>query len=321
MLGYEIALQLLNEGKKVRILDLVTANDDRFEEYIGDIRNPEDVKKACKGVDIVFQTAAAVWNPRTPEHVYEEVNIKGNRLVIDTCKELGIGKLVFTSSMDVVVDGRKPIIEGDESLPYLAKEPRDPYSRTKIIAEKMVLQANGGKLLTCSIRPAGIYGPRDKYHLPNIIKAAQNKTNFRLGNGLAKFSHVYSGNAAYAHILAAKHLVFGSPVAGNFYFITDHHPATNLFDFMEPFLEGLGLNPPKKSISYPIAYFLGMLNENLNPHSNFNRFSVIQTCVDHTFVHHKAAADFGYSPIVSKEEAFARTLNWFRNHSDLPSQQ
>ncbi|MCE5329166.1 NAD-dependent epimerase/dehydratase family protein [bacterium] len=315
MLGYEIALQLFNEGKEVRILDLVSANDSRFEEHIGDIRNPEDVKKACKDVDIVFQTAAAVWNPRTPEHVYEEVNVKGNQLVIDTCKELGIGKLVFTSSMDVVVDGRKPIVDGDESLPYPANEPKDPYSRTKIIAEKMVLQANDNTLLTCSIRPAGIYGPRDKYHLPNLIKAAQNKSNFRLGNGLAKFSHVYSENAAYAHILAAKHLAYGSPVAGNFYFITDHHPAANLFDFMEPFLIGLGLNPPKKSIPYPVAYFLSMINEKFNPYSNFNRFSVIQTCVDHTFVHYKATADFGYKPIVSKEEAFKRTLEWFKNYS------
>lgn len=317
MLGYEIALQLLNEGKEVRILDLVSANDSRFEEYIGDIRNPEDVRKACKDIDIVFQTAAAVWNPKTPEHVYDEVNVKGNKLIIDTCKESGIGKLVFTSSMDVVVDGRKPIVDGDESLPYPAKEPKDPYSRTKIIAEKMVLQANDDRLLTCSIRPAGIYGPRDKYHLPNIIKAAMEKSNFRLGNGLAKFSHVYSENAAYSHILAAKHLVCGSPVAGNFYFITDHQPATNLFDFMEPFLEGLGLNPPKKSIPYPVAYFLSMINEKFNPYSNFNRFAVIQTCVDHTFVHHKATADFGYKPIVSKEEAFKRTLEWFKNHSGL----
>src|SRR5680860_477384 len=71
MLGYEIALQLLNEGKDVKIFDLLSANDSRFEEFIGDIRKPEDVRKACSGADIVFQTAAAVWTPDTPKQLYE----------------------------------------------------------------------------------------------------------------------------------------------------------------------------------------------------------------------------------------------------------
>jgi len=314
MLGYEIADQLFKEGKDVRILDLDPANDSRFEEFIGDIRRPEDVKKACRDIDIVFQTAAAVWSPNAPKQLYDEINIDGNQLVIAACLEFGIKKLVYTSTMDVVVEGRKPVVDGDESLPYPKKEPKDNYSRTKIIAEQMVLKANSSRLLTCALRPVGMYGPRDKYHLPNIIDAARSKSNIKLGNGTARFSHVYSENAAYAHVLAAKHLVTGSALAGNTYFITDKPPDLNLFDFMVPFLKELGLNPPKKSIPYPIAYALGWINELILPKSNFNRFAVIQTCVDHTFVHDKAAKDFGYEPIVSKEEAFKRTISWFKKN-------
>ena len=315
MLGFEIACQLLDKCEEVRILDLQPVYDDRFTGIVGDIRNKEDVNKACLDVDVVFQTAAAVWNPATPDIVYDEVNIMGNRNVIDSCLEYGVKKLVFTSSMDVVVDGKKPIVYGDESLPYPEKMPKDNYSRTKIISEKFMLEANSEKLSTCALRPAGIYGPRDKYHLPNIIKAAQNKPAVKVGNGSAKFSHVYSENAAHAHILAAKNLYPGSCVAGNVYFITDHQPAENLFDFMAPFLTELGLEPIKKSIPYPVAYVLSRINEKINPRSNFNSFSIIQTCVDHAFVHDKAARDFGYQPIVSKEEAFKRTVAWFReNH-------
>ena len=315
MLGYEIADQLFNEGKDVRILDLVSANDVRFEEFIGDIRNPEDVKRACNGVDIVFQTAAAVWNPQTPRQLYEEININGNLIVVDVCISSGINKLVYTSTMDVVVEGKKPIVNGNESLPYPLKMPKDDYSRTKIIAEQLILKANSQKLLTCALRPVGMYGPRDKYHLTNIIKAAQSRSNIKLGNGSARFSHVYSENAAYAHILAAKHLDSNSALAGNAYFITDSPPDLNLFDFMEPFLKELGLNPPKKSIPYPAAYILGWINEIIYPKSNFNRFAVIQTCVDHTFIHDKAANDFGYEPLIPKEEAFKKTVEWFKaNH-------
>jgi sterol-4alpha-carboxylate 3-dehydrogenase (decarboxylating) len=316
MLGYEIAVQLAKKGKKVKILDLQSANDPRFEEILGDIRNIEDVNRACSRVDIVFQTAAEVWNPGRPSIFYEEVNIMGNRNVIDACIKMGVGRLVYSSTLDVVVDGRKPIVDGDESLPYPKKEPKDPYCRTKIKAEKLILESNNRNLLTCALRPVGMYGPRDKYHIANIIKAASEGSDFRLGNGRARFSHVYSENAAHAHILAAKHLYDGSPVAGNYYFIADHYPAQNLFDFMEPFLKGLGLDPPKKTIPYPVAYILGWLNEKINPDSNFNRFAVIQTCIDHTFVHKKAFRDFGYEPIVSKEEAFRRTLEWFKDNME-----
>ena len=315
MLGYEIVKLLLKEGKKVRILDIVPVHNEKIDEHIGDIRNKKDLEKACEDIEIVFQTAAAVWNPGVPKKIFDEINIDGNKNVIDTCIKYGIKKLVYTSTMDVVVDGRKPIVDGDETLAYPSKMPKDPYCRTKIIAEKLVLQSNNEALLTCALRPVGMYGPRDKYHLANIIIAAKSRANIKLGNGSARFSHVYSENAAYAHVLAAKNLYPGSLVAGSAYFISDHYPAKNLFTFMEPFLEGLGLEPPKKSIPYVIAYILASINQKINPDSNFNTFSVIQTCIDHTFVYDKATRDFGYIPIISKQEAFGKTLNWFKENS------
>ena len=311
LLGYEIANQLYNLGKQVRILDTATFTDSRFEILSGDIRNEDDAEKACTGIEAVFQTAAAVWNPGTPPHIFDEVNIHGNINVINSCRNCGIKKLVYTSTMDVVVDGKKPIVDGDETLPYPGKIPPDPYCRTKIIAEKMMLEANSGNLATCALRPVGMYGPRDKYHIANIIKEVLSGTNFKLGNGTAKFSHVYSENAAHAHVLAAGKLYPGSPVSGNFYFITDDYPAENLFDFMAPFLEGLGLRPPVKSIPYRLAYILAFINEKIYPKSNFNRFAVIQTCVDHTFKSARAEQDLGYKPLVPRQEAFEKTLKWF----------
>ena len=218
--------------------------------------------------------------------------------------------------MDVVFDGRKPIVYADESLPYPKKASKNPYCRTKRIAEEMVIEANRPDFLTCSLRPVGLYGPRDKYHIPNIINLAKSGFNVRLGDGSACFSHVYSENAAYAHILAAKHLKPEALVAGQCYVITDHQPASNFFDFMRPFLEGLNLPLPKRSIPYWLAYIFGSFAETFTPKSNFNRFSVIQTCVDHTFLHDKATRDFGYEPIVSKEEAYRRTLNWLQKREE-----
>ena len=314
LLGFEIAKQLHQHGANVRILDLVAPPSSSYEHIIGDIRHRDTVLKACRGIETVFQTAAAVWDPKNSPQLYDTVNVEGNAQIIDVCRKLGISRLVYTSTLDVVVEGKKPISNGDESLAYPQKMPADHYSRTKILAEKMVLEANGSKLKTCSLRPVGMYGPRDKYHLKNILDAVCNGGNFKLGDGSAKFSHVYSENAAHAHILAAQRLVAGSPVCGNFYFITDDCPSQNLFAFMAPFIAGLGLEPPKKSIPYPLAYMLAFINEKMNPGSTFNRFAVVQTCVDHTFVSSRAEKDLGYAPIVSKEEAFKRTLAWFAKH-------
>ncbi|HVO40411.1 MAG TPA: NAD-dependent epimerase/dehydratase family protein [Spirochaetia bacterium] len=315
MLGYEVVRQLIDGGREVRVLDLERLDDPRCDVVVGDIRDPAVVRQACRGMDAVIQTAAAVWDVRTPRAVYEKVNVGGNRIVIEACRAAGVQRLVYTSSMDVVVDGRKPIVDGDESLPYPSRLPRDAYSRSKIVAEKMILEANGPGLATCVLRPVGMYGPRDRYHLGNIIGMARRGVSLRLGDGSARFSHAYSENVAHAHVLAAERLFPGSPVAGQCYFICDHYPAENLFDFMEPFLRELGLPVPRRSIPYRLAYALAAVAVVFAPRSNFNRFAVVQTCVDHTFVDARAARDLDYRPIVSREEAFRRSVEWLTRDS------
>ena len=312
MLGRAIVSQLLEQERSARIIDINPVKDDRAEIILGDIRNVAAVEKACAGVDTVFHTAAAVWDPNLPPTAYEETNVSGTKLVIDTCIRLGGPRLVYTSSMDVVMDGKHGQYLADESLPYPTEWKRmNRYAYSKMVAEQAVIKANGPKLSTCVLRLVGMYGPGDKYHLPNIVKNAQSGINIRLGNRKAKFSHVFSGNAAHAHILAAEQLAPDSPVAGQIYFITDHQ-ARNFFDFMNPFLEKLDIPVPRVSIPYGLANVLGWLVEKFNTNSNFNRFTVNCVGVDHTFVHDKATRDFGYQPIFTSEEAFDITLEWLK---------
>jgi nucleoside-diphosphate-sugar epimerase len=312
MLGFEIVRQLAAAGEQVRVLDLepLPAEVPGAESLIGDIRDPAAVHRACDGVQTVFQAAAAVWNPRTPRKTYDEVNVRGNRIVLDECLRRGTARLVYTSTLDVVVDGRKPVVEGNESLPYPPRMPRDAYSRTKIISERMVVEANSASLATCVLRPVGMYGPRDRYHVGNIVAMAKKGMSLRLGDGSARFSHAYSENVAHAHVCAAARLAPGSTVAGKCYFVGDHKPDSNLFDFMEPYLQALGLPVPRRSIPYRLALAMAAVTEIVSPRSTFNTFAVIQTCVDHTFSYARAEHDLGYRPIVSPEEAFRRTLEW-----------
>lgn len=312
MLGRAIVSQLLEVGRSVRIIDIEPARDDRAEIIVGDIRDAAAVRRACTGVDTVFHTAAAVWDPKLPPGIYEETNVTGTQIIIDTCLRLGVPRLVYSSSLDVVLDGKHGHCLADESAPYPADVRKmNRYACSKMMGELAVIKANGPALSTCSMRIVGMYGPGDKYHLPNVIKVVKSGLNIHLGDGKAQFSHVFSGNAAHAHIMAAEHLETGSPVAGQIYFVTDHDTG-NFFEFMDPFLEQLGIHKPRVSIPYGPANALAWVVERFSKTSNFNRFSVYSTCVDSTFVHDKATRDFGYQPRFSAEEAFNITLEWLK---------
>src|SRR5271168_4973162 len=79
-------------------------------------------------------------------------------------------------------------------------------------AEAAVLAANRSpafpKLLTCAIRPAGIFGEGDTQALPSMAEIAlTSKTNFQLGTNENLFDFTYVGNIAHAHLLAAHALL------------------------------------------------------------------------------------------------------------------
>jgi nucleoside-diphosphate-sugar epimerase len=317
LLGRAIVSQLLEQGKTVRILDIEPIIDDRVEIMVGDIRDAAAVSRACQGVDTVFHTAAAVWDPNLAPEIYQETNVVATKLIIDTCIRMGVPRLVYTSSLDVIMDGKHGHHLADESLPYPANwKKMNHYAYSKMMGEQAVIRANGPTFSTCSLRLVGLYGPGDKYHLPNVIKNAKSGMNIRLGNGKAQFSHIFSGNAAHAHILAAECLTPDSSVAGQIYFITDFQ-AVNFFDFMIPFLDQLGIPVPRISIPYRLANVLAWFVEKFSTRSNFNRFAVYNVCVDHTFVHDKATNDFGYQPVFTPDEAFSITLEWLKTQKFL----
>src|SRR6056297_18071 len=139
MLGNSIVEQLLDKGYSVRIFDIKEVNNLPVETIIGDIRNFAQVTEACEGVNIIFHTAAQVWDPSVKDAVYEEINIEGTKNMIKAAMQNNVEKLIFTSTFDVgMKEPLEPIINGDESLPYPDPLPENPYARTKIVSEKEV---------------------------------------------------------------------------------------------------------------------------------------------------------------------------------------
>lgn len=116
------------------------------------------------GATVVIHTASPIHG--LGQAIYEKVNITGTRTVIATCIQNGIKKLVFTSSAGVVFSGTEEVVDVDERLDFPAI-PMDAYNETKARAEALVLGANGRDgLMTCALRPAGIFGSVRASRLP-----------------------------------------------------------------------------------------------------------------------------------------------------------
>jgi nucleoside-diphosphate-sugar epimerase len=344
-LGHALLAELLKDDhpaglrpRRVRTLDLRESDFSghaRVESMVGDVRSLSAVQRACRGADLVFHCAAAVDWGRLPEAIVHDVNVGGTLNVIRACSEQGVRGLVYTSTMDVVYDGR-PLCNADETLPC-PETLTLAYARTKALAEQAVIQANGSlrkgagvrglePLWTCSIRPCGMFGERDPYHVGSLLAMARKgRMLFRVGSGRARFQHVYVGNVAHAHLLAARSLLGpGREAAGEVFLITDF-PAKNFFDYLEPILKGIGhdMPPRSRSIPYPVMSGLAAALECLAwvccPVYGFtpviNRTSVAMVCKEFTFCGDKACRTLGYSPLYSEEEAMARTIAWFRKNT------
>ncbi len=306
-LGERIVEQLLARGDRVRTL--ARGRYPRLEGLDvdclrGDVRDAEAVRRACKGVDVVFHAAsvAGIWGPW--EH-YCGINVQGTANVIDACRSSGVTRLVYTSSPSVTFDG-KPQQGVDESAPYPDRW-LCHYARTKALAEQMVLKANGGSLSTCALRPHLIWGPRDPHLVPRLIARAKAGRLRRVGDGSNVIDMVYVDNAASAHLLAADVLGPNSPAAGRAYFVTQGE-AVNCWQWIDEILALAGLPRVRKSISLRAAWRAGAILEvayrllRIPGEPPMTRFLAAQLGTSHYFDIRRARADLGYEPVISTAE-------------------
>lgn len=323
-LGRRILALAARTWTELRCVDLVPFPQtdplaSRVRSYVADLTKPGSLDEALVGADAVVHAAAVVDVRPRPDPAMHAVNVEGTRQVLAACQRAGVQRLVVTSTMDVAYDGT-PRRQADETTPYPQK-PANHYIRSKVQAERLVVAANGPDLATCLLRPTGIYGPHDRHRLGALVPMVRRGTlSVRFGDGTATFDHVYVDNVAHAHLLALDRLAPGSPIAGEAYFIGDHGYA-DFFTFLEPFFEAVGAPLPRRSLPRGVALvlaalatgahkLLGWLVPSLNP--ELSRYTVDALTQDFHFSWQKAARDLGYAPIVSRQEAFDRTVAWAR---------
>ena len=278
--------------------------------FQGDIRDFDFLLKVFSNVDTVFHTAAfpGIWGRKEDFHT---INVDGTRNVIKACLLAGVKKLVFTSSPSVIYGGSS--LEGvDETVPYPDRYMCE-YSRSKAIAEMLVIDANGEDLATVSIRPHLIWGPGDPHLVPRILAKSDSGRLIRVGRGDNKVDIIYIDNAVSAHLKAWDALEIGNRLAGKVYFVSDGEPV-KLWDWIDNLLIKTGRPPVSRSISYRTAVKLGHFFEGLynfcgiKVEPPITRFMASQLATSHYFNITRARNDFGYEPVISPDEGLSRLI-------------
>jgi NAD dependent epimerase/dehydratase len=181
-IGSHLTEELVNQGHKVRAfayynsfnswgwLDTLSKDImDQVEVFTGDIRDPNGVKEAMKGVGEVYHLAALIAIPfsyHSPD-TYVDTNIKGTLNVLQAARELETSRLLITSTSEVY--GTAQYVPIDEKHPF---QGQSPYSATKIGADRLAESFYRSFDMPITIvRPFNTYGPRQSARavIPTII--------------------------------------------------------------------------------------------------------------------------------------------------------
>lgn len=310
-LGGAIARRLVARGDDVRSFSRGVYPElakQGIEHARGELADPEAVFAAVRGRDAVVHVAAkpGIWGPLDD---FYATNVLGTENVLSACRRAGVGRLVYTSSPSVVFSGGD--MEGvDERVPYPSHYEAH-YPRTKAMAERAVLAANGPNLATVALRPHLVWGPGDNHLLPRLFARARAGQLRRIGRRNPKVDSVYVDNAAAAHLLALDRLTPDSPSAGRAYFITNGEPM-GVWDLIDSLLEAAGLPKITRSVPAWFAVGIGGVLElvhgglGLKAEPRMTRFVARELSTAHWFDISAARRDLGYEPEVSIAEGLKR---------------
>ncbi|HUU44305.1 MAG TPA: SDR family NAD(P)-dependent oxidoreductase [Acidobacteriota bacterium] len=168
----------------------------------GDLKDPEAVRRAVAGCEIVFHLAALIGIPFSYENPtdYVQTNVVGTMHVLNACRDAGVARVIVTSTSEVYGTAR--------FAPITLAHPRQgqsPYSASKIAADALAESyARAFELPVVILRPFNTYGPRQSPRavIPTIIRQALAGDTVRLGSAHPTRDFLYVGDTVAGFIAA-----------------------------------------------------------------------------------------------------------------------
>jgi UDP-glucose 4-epimerase len=298
-IGANLAHALVARGDPVRILDDFSTGraenlrgiEDRIEIVRGDIRDPEIVAQAVRGIEVILHQAALNSNPRSIQEPgpTNAVNVGGTLLLLEAARAAGVRRVVYASSSSVY--GDTPGLPKTEDMPL---SPKAPYGVSKLAAElycRVFTQVYG--LPTVSLRYFNVFGPRQH---PDSEYAAV----------IPRFLR---------RMLAGKPpVIYGDGEQSRDFTAVENVVAANLLAAEAPQAIGEVLNiacGQTSTLNQLVAWINQLLGTNLSPIYEPPRAADIR----HSYAAvRKAEALLGYRPTLEVQEGLRRTVEWFRRH-------
>tara|TARA_Y100000590_G_scaffold231691_1_gene261036 strand:- start:1235 stop:2230 length:996 start_codon:yes stop_codon:yes gene_type:complete len=171
----------------------------------GDIRDPYFVKNSMKKCDSVIHLAALIGIPYSyiSPKSYVETNITGTLNILQSARDLGVKKVIHTSTSEVY--------GSSQFVPITEKHPlngQSPYSASKIAADQLANSyylSYGVPVIT--LRPFNTYGPRQSLRaiIPTIIcQILSGKKKIKLGSLKPTRDFTYISDTVSAFVKALK---------------------------------------------------------------------------------------------------------------------
>jgi nucleoside-diphosphate-sugar epimerase len=259
---------------------------------LGDIRDRESMREAMRGADVVFHVAAWYHIGGPDKALAEEINVQGTRNVLGLAHELGVPKIVYTSTLAVYGDTRGRVL--DENEPRPAGPFLTEYDRTKSMAHFDVavpLIQQGAPVII--VQPGGVYGPGDHSQLGEMMAAFFKGwfVVFPAPDLTIAVAHV--DDVVEGHLLAAE-----KGRLGQNYFLAG--PVFKMKDLVQLWARVTGRPAPlfylPPGLVQPIAPLLGWLEKVIPLPSLINAESVRIAAATYPAHAEKARAELGWQP-------------------------
>ncbi|MBZ0165171.1 MAG: NAD-dependent 4,6-dehydratase LegB [Candidatus Omnitrophica bacterium] len=156
---------------------------DKIEVFTGDIRDPNGVLTAAKDCEVIFHLAALIGIPfsyHSPDS-YVDTNVKGTLNVLQAARQLGVKKVVHTSTSEVYGTAQQVPITEDHPI-----NPQSPYAATKSAADSLALSFyRSFDLPVTVLRPFNTFGPRQSARavIPTVLAQVHaGRKTIKMGN-------------------------------------------------------------------------------------------------------------------------------------------
>jgi len=261
LVGNAIAARLAGRGDAVRALvrDVARAKalvPSGVELVNGDLDDPASLADAMRGVDLVFHAAGMPEQWQPDESVFDRVNRLGTKNVAEAALAARVGRVVYTSTMDVFAAPRGGTLVEDNVDP----DPKPTaYERSKQAAERAIEAVAREGLEVVYVNPAAVYGPSPVVTGLNVFlqKLLRGEVPMLPPGGMPV---AFVDGVADAHVAAAER-----GAAGARYLVADEHASTKRL--AEMLLEGTGRRAPRvapaplvralAAVSAPVARWVG----------------------------------------------------------------